>query len=359
MKQFQQITVGLTLVIAGVASQWQEPAWAKSSAMTVPPPPPTAMQQPSMIVPSYPKAAKPAAKPRAVADETIVLQSSKPMSITTASKWQQWNDFLTIAAGQEHIPLTLTFENGSSGGYSFEDIRVRLASRPIVNGLTDFRGGSKLNLNLTDKIGTGSSVMIIQGIGPVGAHLSWKLTTLRPSATSVNPTTFSLSDKVVVQGRNFIERTDANKVTIGGKAVTITSASKSQLDLELSSSVPGGKQNLVVTVGTISCSPIQVTVKAVPEVTGVDYVSTAPEQPVVVSGKGFSPNMSENQVFFGEIPATITAGTAESINCIVPEMTFPQWGVPITVKTNGIESTGTVTINIQQRVIENQGVPER
>jgi len=177
--------------------------------------------------------------------------------------------------------------------------------------------------------------------------------------TCALPICFGLNEKVVVKGKNFSERASTNHVTIGNKPVTVSYAKKDQLELKLSSNVPGGKQDLVVTVGTIKCNPIKVTVKAAPELTSVNFVSTCPGQPIVVYGKGFSTNSSDNEVFIGGVSAPITSVSADSISCVVPDLPFPQWYVPITVKTNGMESKGTVTINLQQRVIENQGQPEQ
>src|SRR5262249_15989896 len=161
----------------------------------------------------------------------------------------------------------------------------------------------------------------------------------------VNPNAFSLTDKVIVQGKNFAERANGNLVTIGGKPVSVASAKRDSLELKLSKDIPGGKQDLIVTVGTVKSPPFKVTVKGVPEVSSVNFVSTASGQPVVVYGKGFSTNAADNQIFFGGVQAQITSVSSDSISCVVPEMDMPQWYVPITVKTNGVDSTGTVTIN--------------
>jgi hypothetical protein len=43
---------------------------------------------------------------------------------------------------------------------------------------------------------------------------------------------------------------------------------------------------------------------------------------------------------------------------VVPEMTFPRWHVPIVVTTNGMPSKERLTINVDQRVIPNEGLPQ-
>jgi hypothetical protein len=293
-------------------------------------------------------------------DETLILQSSKPI-VSSAASWQKWDDYINMKSDQEHIPLTLTFENGGGGSFRFDDVRIRLAGRPLAS-IKDFKGASTLNLNLTDAIGVGDSLLTIQGYGQPGARLSWKLTTPKPVATAVNPNTFGLADKVTVQGKNFAERAAVDKVTIGGKPVTVVTAKKDQLVLKLGTDVPGGKQDLVVMVGSYRCPAIKVTVKAQPEVTSVNFVSTAPGEPIVVYGHGFSTTASDNEVLIGGVSATITSVSSDSISCNVPQSfdaQCPQWYVPIVVKTNGIESKGTVTINLSQRVIPNEGIPEQ
>jgi hypothetical protein len=276
----------------------------------------------------------------------------------TTGQWQKWDDYISIKQGQEHAPLNLVFENGSGGGARFSDLRISLAGRPLAS-IKDFKGLPTLNLNMTDAIGVGDSLLTIQGYGGIGSRVSWKLVAPKVVVTGVNPNTFALTDKVVVQGRNFAERAAVNQVTIGGKAVGVNNAKKDHLDLKLPQDLPGGKQDLIVTVGTVKSAAFKVTVKAIPEVSSVNMLETAPGQPVVVYGKGFSATASDNEIFFGGVQATINSVTTDSISCLVPELASPQWYVPITVKTNGVDSKGTVTINISQRVIPNEGIPRQ
>jgi hypothetical protein len=92
-------------------------------------------------------------------------------------------------------------------------------------------------------------------------------------------------------------------------------------------------------------------------------ISTAPGQPLTISGEGFSNNAAENQVYIGGIPAQIVSSSPTSITCIVPEPAnegYPTWDVPIKIKTNGVDSVDPEnkgTINIQLRVFD--GTPSR
>jgi IPT/TIG domain len=96
-------------------------------------------------------------------------------------------------------------------------------------------------------------------------------------------------------------------------------------------------------------------VKEAPQVTRVDHVAIAPGHPLVISGKGFSKTAADNVVTFGKIKAHVTGATETRITCIVPHMHFPTWHVPITVTTNGVPSKEKVTINIDVRIIPNDG----
>jgi len=299
----------------------------------------------------------PAAQPAAKANDEQVLQKSKDI-VSANTQWQTFSDYISIKPGQDQIPLQLTFINGVNTPARFQDLRIRLAGRPLAT-IKDFKGQPSLSLNLTGAVGVGDSLMNIQAFGPVGARLSWKLTTFKIVVTNVTPAAFALTDKVTVQGRNFSERPNVTQVFIGQKSIPIVSVKSDQIQLKPPNDLLGGKADLVVTVGSLRSNPFKVTVKAPPTVESVDFVSTAPSQPITISGKGFSPNASENQVFIGGVPATITSATATSISCAVPEnIDCPAWYVPITVKTNGLDSKGEVTINIQQRVIPNEGTPE-
>jgi hypothetical protein len=108
--------------------------------------------------------AAPPAKAKAKEDEAVVLQSSKPMT-QTALQWQKWDDYISIKSGQEHAPLTLAFENGTGGGARFSDLRIYLAGKPLAS-IKDFKGLPIFNLNLSDAVGVGSTLLTIQGYGP-------------------------------------------------------------------------------------------------------------------------------------------------------------------------------------------------
>lgn len=128
-------------------------------------------------------------------------------------------------------------------------------------------------------------------------------------------------------------------------------------------------QNLVSPIKPTVISTTKVTKKAAttgsaaakskfaPELSSIDMLSAPPGQLVALTGRGFSPNAAENEVMVGGTPAKVMYSTPSMIQFVVPDMYWPQWYTPVTVKTRGIDGTGKLTLNIYNRVIPNNGVP--
>jgi hypothetical protein len=90
----------------------------------------------------------------------------------------------------------------------------------------------------------------------------------------------------------------------------------------------------------------------------LDLISAPPGQTLTITGKGFSAKSSDNVVMFGGVPAQVVSSSPTSITVTVPEMYYPQWNVSVVVKIGGVSSNDNCKLNVQQRVIENEGVPE-
>jgi hypothetical protein len=167
---------------------------------------------------------------------------------------------------------------------------------------------------------------------------------------------------VTVVGKGFPSNPASVKVTIGKQAVPVSGATATQLTLRspLPDNLEGGKQDMVVAVGSKKAT-FKVTVKIAPVVSSCDYVATAPGQPVTISGKNFSANAAENVVTIAGETCQITSASPTSLTVIVPMSVgtgLPVWNAPIKVKTNDVESTGDVSVNVGQRVIPNDGAPQ-
>jgi hypothetical protein len=290
-------------------------------------------------------------------DEVVVLQESgdKKYTSTKNKQWQTFVDYITVKPGQESLPLTLTVTNAGYTGVNMVLGGSKLASDK------DFKG-TTLRMQMTGALVTGDNKLETQLYGPIGAKLSWKLTTLKPTITSIKPGSAATKDDITLTGRNFAKSAAGNVVYVGNKVAVVkanTSTSGKEIIFNLPADILAGKQNVIVSVGGIQSKPIELIIKAAPEVTGVDLLSAPPGQEMNISGKGFSTTQSENIVTIGGTPAQIVSSSAKSITVTVPEMFYPQWDLPVVVKTGGIESNSTIKMNIQSRVIPNQGVPEQ
>ncbi|MBA3993347.1 MAG: hypothetical protein C0469_07455 [Cyanobacteria bacterium DS2.3.42] len=283
--------------------------------------------------------------------ELQTIQESRPYVARTGA-WQTWSDHIHLQPGIEKRRLFLTFSNGAEGRAKMTDLRVHLAKRPLVT-FKDFADQSEATRDLTGKIGTGNTLITVEGFGPSGARLVWKLSTDKMSVSSVQPNPFKLTDTITIQGKNLPKETAGTTVNIGNKRATVLSVLNDQIKVKVPPHLPGGSHNLVVGVGSAKSESFKVRTAGGPTITWIDHISTAPHQPVVITGTGFSKVASENVVLFGKLPALIVSSTENSITCTVPEMHFPDWHVPITVKTNGLASKEKKTINIDVRVIEN------
>jgi len=289
-------------------------------------------------------------------DQMALLQESKPL-VTRAGVWHTWNDHIHLKPGQEKLPVRITFVNGADGRPKATDMKVLLDRKPLAD-FKDFNGGNSLSLDLTGKLQPGNTSLAVQGFGPSGAWIRWQLHIQKPTITSVEPALLGAADIVTVRGTNFSNRSEKLNVLVGGKHAKVISSSEQELKFKMPSHADGGKQPLIVSFQSVQSSPYMVSVKAfAPHITKIDMLSSPPQHPVTIIGSGFSPVAAQNVVTFGGHKAHVTAATESSITCIIPDMHFPQWHVPIKVTTNGAASKENFTINVDVRVIENAGVP--
>jgi hypothetical protein len=283
------------------------------------------------------------------------LHESRPLVARTGA-WQTYNDHIHVKPGQQKRKLLLTFFNGADGRKSLTNVHVLLARKPFAE-MKDFDASGKLTRDLTGTIDHGDTLLTVQVFGPSGARLVWKLFVEKPAITSVNPNPFSLADKLTVQGSNFSDYPHAVKAFIAGKPAHVVSSTNTELQLKPPAHLASGDHDLVVDVDTAKSDAFKVTAKPGPDVLWVDHMSTAPGQPLLIIGRNFSNNPSENTVTFGSIKSRIVSVSETRINCIVPDMHFPKWHVPITVTTNGMASKTKAYIEIDIRVIPTETQP--
>jgi IPT/TIG domain len=304
------------------------------------------------------KGAAPAGAPAKITGDETVVQVGRPIIASALNQWQSFSAPIPIKQGTDVSALSLKFVNGD-GGPAFQDVRIFL-NRRSIGTMQNFSMGKLARPANGLQVGTNS--MVIQALGPVGAKLTWKLSESSLQVTSVNPNSFALTDKVTVVGKGFPTNPASVKVTIGKQTVPVSGATATNLTLRspLPDNLEGGKQDLVVAVGSKKAS-IKVTVKIAPVLSACDFVATAPGQPVTITGKNFSANASENVVTIAGETCQIVSASPNSLTVIVPMTvgaTLPVWNAPIKVKTNDVDSTGDVSVNVGQRVIPNDGAPQ-
>jgi hypothetical protein len=292
-----------------------------------------------------------------IGEDMAVLQESKPL-VTRAGAWQTWNDHIHLTQGQEKSRLVLTFTNGAEGRAKFTDLKVLLGRKPYAT-LKDFGGADVLSCSLTGKLTRGNTALAVQGFGPSGARLNWRVHIQRPVITAVKPSSAGPSEKMTIEGNGFSEHAGDTKVLVAGKPAKLVSSKSTELQLKLPAQVPSGSQDLLVSVNSVESKPFKVSVKSTPQITWVNMLAANPGNTVIISGSGFSAVPSENTVTVGKTPARVTAATTSSITFIIPDMHYPRWHVPITVTTNGVTSKSKASINLQQLIVPNEGIPMR
>lgn len=292
-------------------------------------------------------------------DEPVPIQDSgdKKYLCTKPKSWQQFDGYISLKPGQEALPLTMTVTNTNYTG-----INIFLNGQKLATD-KDFKSNT-LRMQMTGALAGGDNKFTVQAFGPAGANLVWKLTTLKPVITGIKPASGSGDDDITISGRNFSKVGSANAVFVGQKQGTVKAAgstSGKEIVFNLPPGVPSGKVNVTVSICGILSKPIEFTIKGAPEVNSVDLLSGPPGQTMTISGKGFSTTASENIVTIGGIPAQVVSCSKSSITITIPEMYYPQWHLPVTVKTGGVESkpNAGAEINVQMRVIPNEGVPEQ
>ena len=112
----------------------------------------------------------------------------------------------------------------------------------------------------------------------------------------------------------------------------------------------------LVSFGTVSCLS-QTQQEFHPHATACDYLGAPPGTTVTIAGTGFSTRPGDMAVTFGGVPAQIRFVRDRSIECVIPNMAYPAWNVPIVVKTFGVASPDNLTINVQERPICNKTFP--
>lgn len=284
-----------------------------------------------------------------------IVQESKPL-VTRAGAWHSWGDHLHLKPGQEKLPLIFEMENGAEGRPKATNLQVTLNKKTVAD-FSQFKGEKTFKLDLSGKLHAGNNTLKVQGFGPSGAWLKWRLLIKRPVINSVVPNLLTTNDIVTIGGEHFCDHKDRIEVSVGGKKARLMSSSSREIQCKLPADTAAGNQNMTVSVQAVKSEPFVVAVKAAPRITFIDTLSAPPQHSVTLQGDGFSSIASENIVMVGSRSARILSATKSSITFVIPDMHFPTWHQPIKVVTNGMTSKQNIFIHVDMRVIANEGHP--
>ncbi len=289
---------------------------------------------------------------RALADAgEFVLLDGKPL-VAKDTKVQDLAIYPDLEqAGESRLNMTLTITNGTITAPAFNWLRISIPGMPMLTE-KNFGGKSYLSVDVTGKLGRGPNQILISGAGPAGATLNWKLTTGKLAAESIEPATIEAGtgQPVTINGENFCTDPSVDVVTFNGKAGTTVSATPTQLKVVPPYDLEGGDADVVVTVVNQQVGPLALKVKNVPVLTSTSLISAPPGQPVTITGRNFSPNLSENHVFIGGVEAPVLSGDTENLNVVVPQIPSPLWHVPVYVKIGDGAKSNELFLRVQSRV---------
>lgn len=265
--------------------------------------------------------------------------------------WKENPCYINIKQGQDVLPLTMTVNNGVNGTAKVTGVRITLNGRKLADE-SYFRGSDKFSIDMSGLLSAGDTQMVIQTFGPSGAAISWVLTTGKIKVSDIKPESGAVGDKMTISGKNLPKQVSAYKLFVGNQPATIKSVTDKQIEFIVPSGLTGEKQTVTLYIAGVKCDPLYFKTKAAPVITGVDMLEAPPSSPIVITGKGFSTKASENTVQVGGATCQITSCSATQITAIIPEsIQCPQRDIPVTVKTNGVDAKGTVTMSVTMRTI--------
>jgi hypothetical protein len=110
-------------------------------------------------------------------------------------------------------------------------------------------------------------------------------------------------------------------------------------------------------VGELSTLSTQAQEEFYPRASACSYLGAPPGTTVTIAGTGFTDRPGDVVVTFGGIKSQIKSVRERAIECVIPDMPYPAWNVPIVVTAIGVKSREKLTINVHERPIENPVFP--
>ncbi len=288
------------------------------------------------VVSSYP----------AYAQEQVTLAESK-LFVAPAATVQHTSEFISIAKGQEKLQLNLTYYNGTSTAPEFSMLRI---SSPSMNYVTEksFAGGKTFSSDVTGDLTWGGNQILITAQGPKGATFGWRLTTPKPTLTSITPQSVYAGGKVTINGTNLCSDILGNDVQINNTKAHCISASSDQIVVQVPEDATGGSNTIAVNVAGLNAGKLPFNVNAVPYLKSLSQTWLPVGAPLTIYGEGFDPNPTHISVFMGPLRAPIVSSTPTSITVTIPDgYAGLPWGYnqPLKVTVNGVKARNVLFVS--------------
>lgn len=141
---------------------------------------------------------------------------------------------------------------------------------------------------------------------------------------SMTPTEGVAGDEVTITGQGFSIVPSENIVTFNGERLTAIETSVTILKMSVPHNQKGTFPLMITVNGQTAEGPsftyTEASYDVKLEVNELEKTSGYAGDEIVITGKGFSTTAEENEVYFGEKAATITACTTTSLTVTVPKL---------------------------------------
>lgn len=141
---------------------------------------------------------------------------------------------------------------------------------------------------------------------------------------SMTPNEGVAGDEVTITGQGFSIIPSENTVTLNGEKLTAVATSVTILKMTVPPNLAGTFPLMITVNGQTVEGPFftytEGSYKVKLEVNALEKTSGYAGDEIIITGKGFSATAEENEVFFGEKAATITASSATSLIVTVPQL---------------------------------------
>lgn len=141
---------------------------------------------------------------------------------------------------------------------------------------------------------------------------------------SMTPNEGVAGDEVTITGQGFSIIPSENIVTLNGEKLTAVETSVTILKMTVPPNLTGSFPLMITVNGQTAEGPsftyTEGSYDVKLEVNALEKTSGYAGDEIIITGKGFSATAEENEVFFGEKAATITASSTTSLTVTVPQL---------------------------------------